>query len=112
MNKMGNKLIEISALALIVIGAGGLIGGIICAFISIISAPPEEPVYRLVEVESKTKEWDGQVCFGEGLRACQNTYEYFINAEKVGWHLWQQVEEGKTYKCDQHDNCEETKGEE
>lgn len=112
MSRMSEILSKIAALTLLVVGVGVLIGGIIIAFISIISAPPEEPVYREVQVESKTKEWDGQVCFGEGLRTCQNTYKYFINAEKVGSHLWQQVEEGKTYKCDQHDNCEEVEGEE
>ncbi len=111
MSRMSENLSKIAAFTLLIIGGGCLIGGIIIAFISIISAPPEESVYRLVEVESKTKEWDGQVCFGEGLRTCQNTYKYFINAEKAGWHLWQQVEEGKTYKCDQHDNCEEVEEE-
>ena len=110
---MSRKASDIVSIVLLLIVGSCIIGGIAFAIISAVTAPPEEPAYRTIRVESKTKEWSGQYCVGgPTFRTCGNTYNYFINAEKVNYHLWSQVEEGRNYKCDQHDNCEETEGEE
>lgn len=108
---MSRKASDIVSIVLLVVVGSCIIGGTALTIISAATAPPEEPVYRTVRVESKTKEWSGQYCVGgSSFRTCENTYNYFINAEKVYYDLWSKVEEGKTYKCDQHDNCEEMEG--
>ena len=113
MSRMREHIGNCVAFILLVVGGVCLIGGIISAVVAAIIAPPEEPVYRIIEVKSKTKEWAGQVCVGNGfVRTCDSTYRYFINGEKSDYRLWSRIEEGKIYKCDQYDGCEELKGEE